>query len=155
MLPQILCISFLQLSSSRGVDKESLRVANESLGSQAITWTVDFHLSGGLAGVDRLLTISSSGDLSTEDRRQPARVTAKATTAQLDQIAPLVLRSKAIPESRRGDSPCRDCLSYSLAIQIGGERFAARLDDTTLPGSGFEELARALSALLNRTLSAK
>jgi len=136
-------------------EKESLRVANESHSGQSITWTVDFHLSGGLAGIDRVLTISSNGDLSAEDRRQPARVTGKVTAAQLDQIAPLVLRSKPIPESRRGDSKCRDCLSYNFAIEIGGERIAARLDDTTLPGSGLDELARVLGGLLNRTLPQK
>jgi hypothetical protein len=155
VLSQILCSGILLLSCSRGVHKESLRVANELRVSQTTAWTVDFHLSGGLAGADRVLTISSSGDFSAEDRRQPSRVTAKVTTAQLDQITPLVLRSKATPESRHGDSRCRDCLSYNLTIQIGGERFTARLDDTTLPDSGLEELARVLAGLLNRALPAK
>jgi len=92
---------------------------------------------------------------SAEDRRQSARVTRKPTAAELDQIAPLVVRIKSIPEIPRRDSSCRDCLSYNLDIEIDRERYTARLDDTTLPGSGLEELSRALAALLNRLLPPK
>jgi hypothetical protein len=137
-------------------EKQPALARSESLsGSQAIGWNVDFHLSGGVAGVDRALTVSSNGELSAEDRRQSARVTGKPTAADLDQIAPLIIRITSIPEIPRQDSSCRDCLSYNLDIEIGLERFTARLDDTSLPGSGLEELARALTTLLNRLLPPK
>ena len=100
-----------------------------------------------------MLAISSDGELSAEDRRQAAHVTTKATAADLDQIAPLVARIKSSRERRQGDSKCRDCLLYDLEIEIDGERFTARLDDTTLPGSGLDELTRVIATLLNRTLS--
>jgi hypothetical protein len=146
----------LLLVCCSSVVKEGPGATSESpSGSQAIAWKVDFHLSGGLRGVDRTLAISSNGELSAEDRRQSARVTGKPTAADLDQIAPLVVRIKSIPEIPRRDSSCRDCLSYNLDIEIGLERFTARLDDTTLPGSGLEELARALTTLLNRLLPPK
>ena len=138
------------------VEKRPTRATSKSPnGSQAIAWKIDFHLSGGLREVDRALAISGNGELSAEDRRQSARVTGKPTAAELDRIAPLVVRIKLIPEIPRRDSSCRDCLSYNLDIEIGLERFTAHLDDTTLPGSGLEELARALTTLLNRLLPPK
>jgi hypothetical protein len=153
VLTQILCMTLLLLCCSR-TPTRTVDVRSESPGSFE-AWRVDLHVSGGFAGVDRALTISSNGDLSAEDRRQSARVTAKATAAELDQIAPLVVRIKSISDTPRVDGKCRDCLSYNLTIEVDGERFSALLDDTTLPGSGLSELASALSALLNRTFSTK
>ena len=148
---KVLALSLLLACCSPVVEKQPARATTASgSGSQATAWRVDFHLSGGFAGVDRALTLSSNGNLSAEDRRQPTRVTGKATAAELDQIAPLVVRIKSIPDTPRGDSRCRDCLSYSLDVETDGRRFTTRLDDTAIAGSGLNELVRALTALLNR-----
>jgi hypothetical protein len=155
LLAQIVGLSLL-LASCGGVGQKppssSAKPANLF---QATTWRIDFQLSGGFAGLDRTLTLSNTGQLTAEDRSQRSRVATQATPQELDQIAALVARIKSLPAIPRGDSRCRDCLSYNIAIDVDGERFSALLDDTTLPGSGLEELARALSALLNRSLSTK
>jgi len=155
LLAQIVASALLLASCSSVGQKPSPSSAKPANLFQTTTWKVDLQLSGGFAGLDRALTLSSNGELTVEDRNQRSRVAKQATAQELDQIATLVAKIKSLPAIPRGDSRCRDCLSYNISVDVDGERFSALLDDMTLPGSGLEELARALSALLNRTLSTK
>lgn len=156
MVARIVGLTLLVACCSSATRTPPVRSANESSNfPQATTWKIDFQLSGGFAGLDRTLTVSSNGQLSAEDRRPGTRVTAQATQAELADLSRLVTAVKSLGEIRRSDSRCRDCLSYNIVVEIDGQRVAALLDDTTVPGSGLEELTRVLSALVNRVLSAR
>jgi hypothetical protein len=114
-------------------------------------WRVILTLSGGFAGVDRRLDVSSTGELSAADRGRGASVSRLATAPELAEIGMLAASVKP-PASSRRPTNCRDCFEYALEIERGGERFATKFDDTNLPASGFAPLVNALTTLLNRAL---
>jgi hypothetical protein len=121
---------------------------------QAPKWQLTFRVSGGFAGLDRALVISSNGDVSAEDRRKQVKASTKATASELKQISSsLDLIKGAAPNGR--SSQCRDCLLYEIESEANGQRVRVQFDDTTLQKSGLADLTSLLSTLLSRTLSPK
>ena len=117
-------------------------------------WQLTFHLSGGFAGFNRTLTISSSGEIAAEDHGRGVNVAGQATAKDLALVNSSVAAIKAASAVRRNNK-CRDCLIYEFVLEDDGARFSANVDDTTLPDSGLGDVTAVLSTLLNRTLSTK
>jgi hypothetical protein len=114
-------------------------------------WRIVFQLSGGIAGLDRQLEVTSTGELVAQDRRRGTRVAAQTTANELAQIASLVAAAKSVDPGRQ--TACRDCLLYDIEIDARGRSFVFHLDDLSLPNSGVEPLVKALMNLLDRALA--
>lgn len=149
----LVCVLWTLLLSVCGVSTFP-SVMTESLRGQSSKWQLTFHLSGGFAGFNRTLTISSSGEIAAEDHGRGVKVAGQATAKDLALVNSSVAAIKAASAVRRNNK-CRDCLIYEFVLEDDGARFSANVDDTTLPDSGLGDVTAVLSTLLNRTLSTK
>jgi hypothetical protein len=121
-------------------------------GPFAEPWRLEIHLSGGFAGLDRQLDLSSTGELTASDRRRDAHVTARVAAGDIAQINSLIPVAAVASANRTG---CADCLLYDLTLHAHGQSVVVHLDDITLGRSGVEPLIRSLLTLLDRALTGR
>ncbi len=114
-------------------------------------WTIHFTYTGGIAGFNRTMDVSSNGEAVVTDVR-----TGKTATIQLSpqQIAQLhELAAKAVFKSEAKPGPCADCFVYTLEIDPGtGTPFSAQVDDTNLEASGLSALVDFLRTTVDQAL---
>lgn len=120
---------------------------------QPQTWSLSFRVSGGFAGSNRSLDLSSAGGLVAIDARRHVRREARAPAPDLAEIAAALDAVSSV--SSRRTAECRDCLEYELTIRKADRSVVVRLQDATLDGSGAEALVRRLTKLLDLTLADK
>lgn len=115
-------------------------------------WRLEIHLSGGFAGLDRQLELSSTGELTASDRRRDTHFTARLPAGDIAQIDSLIPVAPAESARRTG---CADCLLYDLTLHAHGQSVVVHLDDTSLGRSGVEPLIKRLLTLLDRALTGR
>lgn len=115
-------------------------------------WRLEFHLSGGFAGLNRELELSSTGELSAADRRRDTHVAARVSSDEIAKIGSLI---PVTPASPTGKSGCADCFLYDITLHVRGRSVVVRTDDISLAGSDIEPLIRSLVALLDRALTGR
>lgn len=121
-------------------------------------WEVEYHVSGGLAGVQRQLIFSSGGALIAEDLRTGVRVEMQVQASRVAEIAELM---QAVDRSRIQGTPsiptnrCADCFQHGLTVTIDGRKWKQRLDDLTLSRSPSASLVARLSSLLQEALAGR
>lgn len=118
--------------------------------SQSASWTLAYHLSGGFAGFDRQLELSSSGAATATDRRRQLTRTAQVPDDELRAIASMVAAAQSADLRSSG---CNDCFEYKLDVQNGDARVTIRANDAGMSGGNAAALVRALRQLVNRILS--
>lgn len=118
----------------------------------ADTWSVQLTQSGGFAGVHRVVTVNSDGQVVAVDERADHTGTLQLTPGQLDRLADQVLAAMTMKPARLS-SNCADCFIYDLEIRTDGTTFSVQLDDVTLPDSGLEPLVMSLRDLMEQALS--
>ncbi len=123
----------------------------QPLPSPSGPWNVTLTQSGGLAGVQLTVEVSSNGRLDAENVRLGKRASRQLDAATLDQLSGLV---SAIPAStpQLPASKCADCFLYDLQITSGARTIHIQADDTTLAASGAGELVGLLRGLRDATL---
>jgi hypothetical protein len=114
-------------------------------------WRVVLQMSGGFAGVQREIDVSSTGEVSVADRRRGTQLKPELRQADLMTIASLVANAQTSQAGRM--SACADCFEYHIDVRVGVRRIVADLNDGSLASSGLEQLVRMLVDILNRTLS--
>ena len=112
----------------------------------------EIHLSGGFAGLNRELQLSSTGELSATDRRRDTHVTARVSADEISKIGSLIPVAPASPSRKTG---CADCFLYDLTLHVRGRSVVVRTDDVSLGGSDIEPLVRNLVALLDRAMTGR
>lgn len=117
----------------------------------AESWQVEFHVSGGFAGLDRKLQLRSTGQLTVSDRNRRVSVDGQASPEDLDRVAALL--EDALTASVVRDTRCRDCMEYEIRIERDGESRVTRLNDSNRGSSGLEELVRILERLIQDALA--
>jgi hypothetical protein len=126
------------------------------------TWSVKLTQSGGFAGLQRWVSVTSDGAVLASDDRAGAVGSLQLTPAQLADLAALVAQSSvqspdsypnaSYPNRSYPNSGCADCFLYYIEIHSGNTRFSAQADDVTLPGSGLEPLVTKLLGLMMEAL---
>jgi hypothetical protein len=114
-------------------------------------WTLTFDMTGGFAGLDRRLELTSDGSATVNDRRRRLTRAAKATDGELKAIGALVATVRSLDSRAPG---CRDCFEYALDLQSGGARVTVRANDTGMGGDS-AKLLDALRELMTRILSSE
>ena len=117
-----------------------------------VPWRLQLRLSGGFAGLNRELELSSTGELSASDRRRDTHVTARVSSDEIAKIGSLI---PATPASPAGKSGCADCFLYDVTLFLRERSVVVRTDDISLAGSNIEPLVRSLVALLDRALTGR
>ena len=115
-------------------------------------WTIKMTQSGGIMGLSRSIEVSSDGKFIVVDERANKTVTGELPADGLLKINEQVTSAEYIPPVKPDGMACADCFIYDLEIQRSGEKFAAQLNDISLPNSGLESLVTQLRGLIETTL---
>jgi hypothetical protein len=115
------------------------------------SWNLLLHISGGLAGFNRELRVSSTGDVTAIDRRRQVTAARRLSASELTQLDSLVAKLSANQSTT--NARCRDCLRYHVEIRTSVSTITADLDDTTIVETVFEPLVKAATTLLTEVLS--
>ncbi len=123
----------------------------QPLPSPSSTWDVSLTQSGGFAGVQLKVEVSSDGRLTAENLRSGSTATRQLDAATLGKLSGLV---SAIPAStpQLPASKCADCFLYDLQITSGARTIHIQADDTTLAASGADQLIGLLRELRDTAL---
>jgi hypothetical protein len=106
-------------------------------------------MSGGIAGLDRHLELSSAGTATVIDRRRKITRTATPSAEELKTIGALIESARSLDTRTPG---CRDCFEYAVDIHNAGTRITLRAHDSAMGGET-AKLLDALRELMTRLLS--
>ena len=110
-------------------------------------WHISMAQTGGIAGVSRMLEISSSGEMTITDERSNKKNTTQLSADKFAMLKKLVASTEYRPITQ--PMGCADCFIFNLHIENGSEKFQVQLDQVNLPNSGLEPLVGFLGELLN------
>ncbi|MDH5631447.1 MAG: hypothetical protein OEZ10_00485 [Gammaproteobacteria bacterium] len=124
--------------------------AIESAGPGDGSWLIELQLSGGIAGLNRSITLVSNGQVQTVDRRVGTRTRRQASNA-LMVLATDSLMQRTKMAQQPGDTQilpgrCADCIVYRLKIVNKGDAYHVNLDTLTLARSPYKALVEAMEA---------
>jgi hypothetical protein len=111
----------------------------ESLPAGAAYWTITLRQTGGFAGVNKTVQVSSDGRLAAADERSGHKVVQQLPPASMAELGQLYARGLS-PAPTPQQSACADCFVYDLDIASLDGTASIRLDDTTLADSPAEPL---------------
>jgi hypothetical protein len=117
-------------------------------------WQIRFFVSGGFAGRSRTLQVNNKGQLTAEDAVSQTQVKAQLPADDLNGLGALVA-SLQPPNVADHLSRCADCFNYDVAVSSGDRLLKFQGDDTTLQGSGWQELVGRLMTLQQDALTGK
>jgi len=124
----------------------------QPLPSPSRRWTIKLNQSGGFAGVQLNVEISSDGQLTAQDQRTNRSVTQtlpSQTMTKLNQfISNLSIPSTGVPQSA-----CADCYIYDMNIQTEESDLHILVDDVTIKNTSAADLIMFVIKLRDGALS--
>jgi hypothetical protein len=108
-------------------------------------WRIELSQTGGFAGVDLSIQVTSDGKMTASDERAHRTVSRPLSEAKIDELHKLVARVAPTP-TQTPPSVCADCFIYRLEITSSSGTVIVRADDISLGQSP----ARALIELLGQ-----
>lgn len=115
-------------------------------------WKLALTQSGGFAGVNLKVTVSSDGRLIAENQKSGTKITKELDAATLDRLSGSVAALVASARRPRQPSACADCFLYDLQATSGSRSVHLEADDTTLWASGAQDLIALLVRLRDAAL---
>lgn len=113
-------------------------------------WVVTMVQSGGIMGLQRSIRISSDGKYTVVDEMNGKSVNSELSAENLDGLKNLVADfSFTAPKA---PMVCADCFIYKVAIQSGGQKMVAEIDDVNMPETGMGPLVEFLRDLMDSAL---
>ncbi len=120
-----------------------------------LSWTIEYSISGGFAGIRRQLIINSSGHLTAKDQKLKKDVGQQISQKQLAEIINILEQlnySLDMENASKLSGRCADCFIYTLSITADDRKEKITLNDLSLQGSKHSELIRLLSTMLDQAL---
>jgi len=118
------------------------------------SWELSLEVTGGLAGVQRQLSISNTGELIARDQASGAVVEVQVPAADLVALTSLLTQlpspDMVVPETM---APCNDCFEYTLRVSMGGLQTDLVTNDVSLENSSYAPLISKLTDLLQKALA--
>lgn len=138
------------LSSCSLLDRKT--VTPVPLPSPPAPWTLELTQSGGIAGVQLSVEVTSDGALTATNERSGRTIQQTLPADTLAQLRKLVA---ALPDSAvaPGPSSCADCFVYTLVLSSPSRNAKISADDTTMSASGAQELISFLRSLRDAALA--
>lgn len=140
-----------QATTPAPLNTPAIEAPTPTLPASGNEWTITMNHSGGIMGLMRSIEVSSDGKYIVVDERTNKTITGELSADELSKINELV-STEYIPTSKPNGMGCADCFLYDLEIQAVGKRVAIKLNDISLPGSGFEPLVSLLRGLMDTAL---
>lgn len=118
-------------------------------------WSVTLSVSGGIAGLNRQLTITSNGEWMASDRRlghKNGRVTTEQLAKLTKTVKTLEIRHN---EKNKATLPgrCADCIETRVSVIIDGKRYVARTQSGSKLAPPYADVQTQLSPLLQAAFS--
>lgn len=114
-------------------------------------WSIEFHRSGGFAGLIQSLTLSSDGQARYEDMRAQTVKTGTLSAADLTEMRALIDSSGFFSQAASQDAPCADCFNLSIAVTLDGQSHTVEAVDIAVDVA-LKPLVDKLTALLQSGL---
>ncbi len=121
----------------------------------SLNWTVELSKSGGIAGLQRQLTVESNGAWRASDRKL-GRKNGRLTTEQLAKLNQTLSMLKSTPEPksmRSFPSRCADCIETRINAVINGSHYTTTVLSGTKIEQPYADLLSQLSPLLQAAFS--
>jgi hypothetical protein len=123
----------------------------QPLPSPSDNWDVKLTQSGGIAGVQLTVEVSSEGQLKAEDQRAHQSVNQKLPAETIRVLKGLV-SNNLVSNGPNPQSACADCFIYDVDILSDGKNIHIHVDDVTIADSGARELIKTLIKLRDDAL---
>jgi hypothetical protein len=114
-------------------------------------WNITFRVSGGFAGISRVLTVASTGSVDATDQRRGAHVAGRLAPADRVEVETALAQLKS-SELRR-NAACRDCFQYDIDVRLRDRRMEFHVDSAAVDVTDVNALVKALSVVLSRILA--
>lgn len=121
----------------------------------SLNWTVELSKSGGIAGLQRQLTVESNGAWRASDRKLGHK-NGRLTTEQLAKLNQTLSALENTPEaksSRSFPSRCADCIETRINTILSGKHYSITLLSGTKIEQPYADLLSLLSPLLQAAFS--
>jgi hypothetical protein len=123
----------------------------QPLPSPAAAWTIKLDQSGGFAGVQLSVEVTSDGRLTAQDQRSGRSVVEDLPPEKVVALLRMYSTTRVTtPQAPHGG--CADCFFYDLSMISGGQQTQVALDDTDLADSGAADLVKYLQDLRDSAL---
>jgi hypothetical protein len=119
------------------------------------SWTIEYTVSGGFAGIHRQLTLNSSGKLTAADKKFKKHAEQQISKEQLMEIANILEQLDFLvneKEASRLGGKCADCFQHKLILIVNGHKNIAEMDDISLRDSKYTVLIKLLSQMLEQAV---
>lgn len=130
----------------------STKSSSQPLPSPVQEWSAVLTQTGGFAGVDLTVEVTSDGQLTARDQRTGKDVTEKLSPQTMSKLSQLIPTAGASAGDQMTQSGCADCFIYELQVQTNGRISYVRVDDTTLQNTDVADLIALLKNLRDSAL---
>ena len=107
-----------------------------------VEWTAVLEVSGGIMGMARTVSLTSTGELSVRDERTGKVARSSVPANAMARFETLVSAIREHPGEML--PPCADCFVYHLLVEMDGRSIAAAMNDVNLDSSDLAPLVHAL-----------
>lgn len=118
-------------------------------------WIIEYAISGGFAGIQRQLTLNSSGQLTATDQKLKKNVEQQISQKQLAEIINTLEQinfSLMNGNTSKLSNRCADCFVYTLNLTADGSKGKITVNDLSLQDSKYIALIKLLSTMLDQAL---
>ena len=130
--------------------------SREASGKQKLrSWEIDYEVSGGFAGIQRKMNLSSDGKLIATDLKHKRTVEQQISEEQLTRITNMLttINCQQVSDVRSKLSDrCADCFLHSLTLTIDDQQHTTSHNDISLRHSPYTSFIGLLSSLLDAAL---
>jgi len=119
--------------------------------SQNRNWEVELSITGGFAGVQKRIKISSGGEVSISDENNNLQAQEQLSKEEIDRFSKLVDEIKGL-QVMSNPPECADCFQYDLNVKVDGTHFQATVNDLNLQNSGVAPLVNELVNMLTNAV---
>jgi len=132
--------------------------SEEGRSASSATWSVEFSVSGGFAGVRQRLEVYQNGRVISVDEKLKKSVTSNLDQQDFAEMQKLVEWRTATlsssPEKSR-DSNCYDCYNYTVVSTLNGKRISRQYGGLNIARNNERKLIQLLSKVLHEQLSSR
>jgi hypothetical protein len=118
----------------------------------AETWSIDFELTGGIAGLAQRMRITSDGQATYEDLRDQRVEPGTISATDLAELRALIDSADFFSQPSPQGPPCPDCFNLSITVTVEGRTHTVLGGDFSLDDA-LKPLADRLGALLQDGLA--